>query len=37
MVKLEATHMAVYITNRAMQLPGYNGYNGYTTELQVER
>ena len=34
MVKLEATEMAVYITNRAMQL---HGGNGCTTELQVER
>lgn len=34
MVKLEATEMAVDVTNRAMQL---HGGNGYTTELQVER
>lgn len=34
MAKLEATEMAVYVTNRAMQL---HGGNGYTTELQVER
>lgn len=34
MVKLEATEMAVSVTNRAMQL---HGGNGYTTELQVER
>jgi alkylation response protein AidB-like acyl-CoA dehydrogenase len=34
MVKLEATEMAVRVTNRAMQL---HGGNGYTTERQVER
>jgi alkylation response protein AidB-like acyl-CoA dehydrogenase len=34
MVKLQATEMAVHVTNRAMQL---HGGNGYTTELQVER
>jgi len=34
MVKLQATEMAVRVTNRAMQL---HGGNGYTTERQVER
>jgi alkylation response protein AidB-like acyl-CoA dehydrogenase len=34
MVKLEATEMAVRVTNQAMQL---HGGNGYTTERQVER
>ena len=34
MVKLEATEMAVRVTNSAMQL---HGGNGYTTERQVER
>lgn len=34
MVKLQATEMAVRVTNQAMQL---HGGNGYTTELQVER
>lgn len=34
MVKLQATEMAVKVTNQAMQL---HGGNGYTTELQVER
>ena len=34
MVKLEATEMAVRVTNAAMQL---HGGNGYTTERQVER
>ncbi|MCZ2823291.1 MULTISPECIES: acyl-CoA dehydrogenase family protein [unclassified Modestobacter] len=34
MVKLQATEMAVRVTNQAMQL---HGGNGYTTERQVER
>ena len=34
MVKLQATEMAVRVTNAAMQL---HGGNGYTTERQVER
>lgn len=34
MVKLQATEMAIEVTNAAMQL---HGGNGYTTELQVER
>src|SRR5436305_2108662 len=34
MVKLEATEMAVRVTNQALQL---QGGNGYTTERQVER
>jgi alkylation response protein AidB-like acyl-CoA dehydrogenase len=34
MVKLQATEMAVAVTNQAMQL---HGGNGYTTERQVER
>jgi len=34
MVKLQATEMAVQVTNQAMQL---HGGNGYTTERQVER
>lgn len=34
MVKLQATEMAVRVTNSAMQL---HGGNGYTTERQVER
>jgi alkylation response protein AidB-like acyl-CoA dehydrogenase len=34
MVKLQATEMAVTVTNQAMQL---HGGNGYTTERQVER
>jgi alkylation response protein AidB-like acyl-CoA dehydrogenase len=34
MVKLQATEMAVRVTNQAMQL---NGGKGYTTERRVER
>lgn len=34
MVKLQATEMAVKVTNQAMQI---HGGNGYTTERQVER